>query len=421
MFKWRMGVIVNSKKAFALLVTLALAVGMCPMAYAASGDDASMALSTAVSETPKIAFSSCEIKCNERIHVGSKNMNPIKSVKDVNGKTLKKGTDYTVEYFKGDRYYDLTTKVEGIPTETGRYMILLKPVDVETYSGMCSAYYQVIDDTFVERVVTEDQEADITDYEIPGNTVYTIVYDSQTPWTHYSNSAERIAAWKSAGFYTYQGFSDKAVLRFLQDPNSGQYFIGYRSPGEMYKSYTQKGLTYNMPLCVAVTEASYQLNKCVDTVSDELGYDVSAKKTWVTSKAYDNLKAAIDYAESIGTQKGASSSKVKAATNKLNKALKAFSPAQGKKGKKLNMSKVTVKSVKSTYKFTGKTVKVTPVVKMGAKTFKAGKHYTVAFKNSKGKTISAKKVKAKGKYKVVIKAKKTSYLKGSRTVSFKIK
>ena len=405
----------TSRKLLAMLVAVVLALGMCPVAFAADGGLGPAQMSD--QSANRLSFYQCTVDKDMRIPVGSKNLKPMKSVKDSQGKVLKEGADYTVEYFSNDNYYDLTAKLKSAPKEPGRYLAVLYPIDTDKYSGLCPVAYQIIGDDFVERLVSEKQAKDVTGPSTEA--AYYVVEDTQTPWTHYTKSEKQADDWASQGFRKGQGyFGDDSVMYFLQDPNNGQYRIRMNDSLYTGVAYTMKGLTYNMPLCVAVAEASYTLNKSYDVVSDEEGYDVSAKKTWVSTEAYTALKKAIAQAEEVGTTKGASSAKVKAATTKLNKALKNFKPAAGKKGQKRSIAKATVTGV-SAKTYTGKAIVQKPVVKLDGKKLVAGKHYTVKYANAKGKAVKAKNVKAAGTYKVVVKGK--GYCKGTVTKSFKVK
>ena len=68
--------------------------------------------------------------------------------------------------------------------------------------------------------------------------------------------------------------------------------------------------------------------------------------------------------------------------------------------------------------YTGKAQAAKVTVKVGKKTLKQGRDYTLVVKTSKGKKCSGNKVKAKGAYKAVVKG-KGSY-KGTVTKSFKV-
>ena len=406
----------TSRKLVAMLVAFVLAVGMCPVAFAADAGLGPAQMSD--QSTQHLSYiDQWTISEDTRIPEGDENLNPVKSVKDSQGKALKEGTDYYLEYFSSDNYYDLTAKLDAAPTKAGRYLAVLRPIDTDKYNGLRVIAYQITGKDFVERLVSEKQAKDVTGISAEG--AYSVLWDTQTPWTHYTKSQKQIDEWVEQGFRYGGGYFDgDAVLYFTYDPNNGQYRITPSDGLYVNNAFTMKGLTYNMPLCVAVAEASYTLNKGYDVVSSEEGYDVSAKKTWVSTEAYTALKKAIAQAEEVGTTKGASSSKVKAATTKLNKALKNFKPAAGKKGQKRSIAKATVTGV-SAKTYTGKVIKLKPVVKLNGKKLVAGKHYTVTYKNAKGKTVKAKNVKAAGTYKVVVKGK--GYCKGAVTKTFKVK
>ena len=147
------------------------------------------------------------------------------------------------------------------------------------------------------------------------------------------------------------------------------------------------------------------------------GYDVSPKKLWVSQKAYDNLQNAIVHAEAVAVSKSASKSKVSAAKATLAKAAKAFKPTFGKSNQRVSLKSAKVTNVKSA-KYTGKAIKQAPVVKLGGVKLKAGRDYTLSFKNAKGKTVKASKVKAVGKYKLVITG--VGKYKGTTAVPFRI-
>ncbi|MBQ9001724.1 MAG: hypothetical protein IJ087_07725, partial [Eggerthellaceae bacterium] len=80
---------------------------------------------------------------------------------------------------------------------------------------------------------------------------------------------------------------------------------------------------------------------------------------------------------------------------------------------KMSEAKVSVSASKT---YTGKAVKPKVTVRVGGSTLKAGKGYTVTYRNAKGKKVSAPK--AVGTYKVTIKGK--GNLKGSVTRTFKV-
>ena len=80
---------------------------------------------------------------------------------------------------------------------------------------------------------------------------------------------------------------------------------------------------------------------------------------------------------------------------------------------KMSEAKVSVTSSKT---YTGKAVKPKVTVKVGGSTLKAGKGYTVTYRNAKGKKVSAPK--AVGTYKVTVTGK--GNLKGSVTKTFKV-
>ena len=405
-----------ARRLVAVLVVLVFALGACPLAFAADHD---LKASSPSASDSRVPFSRCTVDSVKRIKAGSKNLNPIKSVKSSEGKVLKEDVDYRIEYFSSDDYHDQTNKVKGTPTEPGRYLAMLYPIDTAKYSGLYGVYYQVIGPDFVERVVDDSQKADVTGGIYDGTATYYVMFDPQIRWTHYTKDEGQRNAWADAGYTTYRNFfSDDSVLYFLQDPNSGQYIVSTSDYSYQNNGYTEKGLTYNMALCVAVAEASYVLNTGADVVSDDEGYDVSAKQKWVSVEANDALKAASAKAEEVGTTKGASKAEVSAAQSELDTALKGFKPAAGKKGQKRDISKAKVTGV-STKVFTGKTIVQTPVVTLNGKTLVAGEHYTVTYKNAKNKTIKAANVKAAGSYKVVIKGKGTS--KGTVSKAFKVK
>ncbi|MBQ9001922.1 MAG: hypothetical protein IJ087_08730, partial [Eggerthellaceae bacterium] len=80
---------------------------------------------------------------------------------------------------------------------------------------------------------------------------------------------------------------------------------------------------------------------------------------------------------------------------------------------KMSEAKVSVSASKT---YTGKAVKPKVTVKVGGSTLKAGKGYSVAYSNAKGKKVSAPK--AAGTYRVIITGK--GNLKGSVTKTFKV-
>lgn len=81
--------------------------------------------------------------------------------------------------------------------------------------------------------------------------------------------------------------------------------------------------------------------------------------------------------------------------------------------RKMSQAKV---SVAKSAKYTGKAVKPKVTVRLAGKTLKAGKGYTVSYRNAKGKKVSAPK--AVGTYKVTVTGK--GNLKGSVTRTFKV-
>jgi len=410
----------KKRRLLALTIALVLALGLCPAAFAAGADLAptqvpSQDPGAIATESAPLSFADCRYSLKDRIPVGSKNMKPVRALKDANNKVLKEGKGYRVEYFRADPYGDLTKRMKSAPIKPGRYIAMLYPTDTGKYSGMLGLYYQVVGKDFVEHPFTDKQKAAVTPSVSEGD--YRMLYDSQTPWTHYVKAGtKQHAVWVAAGLIDNLAyFGDSSVWFFLQDPNKGAYIISNNEQSLKY-GYTQVGLTYNMPLCVAVAEASYTLNTLADTVSNKSGRDVSAKKTWASPQSYNTLKSAIANAEKIGTKKGASKAKVKSATAKLNKALKGFKPKPGKKGQKRNLKKAKVENLQSNT-YSGGSIAQYPTVTWGKERLVPGKHYTVSYKYGK-KTVKARGMKAVGTYKAIITGKGTCT--GKVTKSFKI-
>ena len=408
--------VMKKRKLLVLAIALVLALCMCPMAFAASSDLATtQGIDSLNAESSVLSFSDCTYSAKTRIPVGSENMKPIKVLKDANNKVLKEGKDYRVEYYRADAYGDLTARLKSVPAKPGRYFVLLQPVNTKKYVGVLGLFYQVTGKDFVEHPFTEKQKAQVTAPVSTGD--YHMLYDSRQIWTHYVKAGTKeYKAWLARGLFDQQaGFNDDSIWFFLQDPNDGKYIISGSESALRY-GYTQVGLTYSMPLCVAAAEASYTLNKLADTVSSKGGRDVSAKKTWVTPEAYKALKSAIATAEKVGTKEGASKTKVKSATAKLNKALKGFKPKVGKKGQKRNLRKARVEDLQSsTYRAVP--IKQYPTVFWGKEKLEPGKHYTISYKYG-NKTVKANKMTAVGTYKAIITGRGTCTGKVAKT--FKI-
>ena len=162
-----------------------------------------------------------------------------------------------------------------------------------------------------------------------------------------------------------------------------------------------------------ITPASIKRDVKVSGISKSYAYTGKAVK--VSPKLTYNgmtLKEGTDYKLSYTNNRKAGKATV-TITGKGN-----YSGSVSKKFtiKKASLAKASVKVAAQSY--TGKTIAPKLTVKMNKKTLKQGTDFTISVKNSKKKSVSLRKLKAAGTYKLTVKG-KGAYT-GSTTTTFKI-